>query len=148
MKERISVTEYNAKDGWTRKEYTIKSEHGVFNKSSNSSSSSGYSGSSSTCEGTPGIRALAVSGMLLASLVVIVILWIVAFRSKSNLFFLTILLTFGILGWDAFVIFICADDFAEVISEAKDIKMKKRQKYRNSHLNSLGRYDYDDKDII
>jgi len=128
MKERISVTEYNAKDGWTRKEYTIRSENGVFNKKSTDYSDSSES---SSLGASDDILTLAVSGMLLASLVVIVIIWIVAFRSKSNLYLLATLLTFGILGWDLFVIFISADSFGEVLSKGRNSKAKRRQKYRD-----------------
>jgi len=128
MKERISVTEYNAKDGWTRKEYTIRSENGVFNKKSTDYLDSSES---SSLGASDDILTLAVSGMLLASLVVIVIIWIVAFRSKSNLYLLATLLTFGILGWDLFVIFISADSFGEVLSKGRNSKAKRRQKYRD-----------------
>ena len=119
---------------------------GLDNKSSSSYSESsvGYS----TNEGTPGLRVISVSLMLLASLVVIFILWRIAFTSKSNLFMLTILLTFGILGWDAFIIFIEADDFAYVLGERQKQKEMRRKIHDDSHLNSLGRCDCGEDDII
>lgn len=109
MKEKISVTEYDPKKGWTRKEYTINSKNGVFDKenSSYNNSSSSYTPETSSSYGigdsSSDLTSIAVILMTLASLVVIAIIWVVAFRAKSNLFGLATILTFLILGWDMFV---------------------------------------------
>jgi hypothetical protein len=65
------------------------------------------------------IVAIAVLLMVLASVAIIVILWIVAFRAKSNLFVMTTIITFAILGFDAFVIATTGGSLGSLLSHNK-----------------------------